>query len=174
MLCPKLNESRQFTSTFTGLTYLIRHHLTCKSTYVVYLITCQACSAQYTGKTTETMHKRHSGHRREIEDQSTPLGRHFAMCGYSNFSLQIIDCVKHGEEEAIMIVEGIWQNRLATFVQHGNINVRDELSATRSTAFSSFFDLWNSFWFWSVYLMNIIIFSYVSLMMRAVGSGNVR
>ena len=91
------------------------------------------------GKTTEAMHKRLSGHRREIEDQSTPLGRHFARCGYSNFSLQIIDCVKPGEEEAIMIVEGIWQNRLATFEQNGNINVRDELSTNhRSTAFNLF------------------------------------
>ena len=73
------------------------------------------------------MHKRHTGHRREIEDQSTPLGSHFAKSGYQNFSLQIIDCVKHGEDEAIQIVEGIWQNRLATFIQHGNINVRDKL-----------------------------------------------
>jgi hypothetical protein len=87
------------------------------------------------------MHKRHTGHRREIEDQSTPLGRHFAKCGYQNFSLQIIDCVRYGEDEAIQIVEGIWQNRLATFEQHGNINVRDELSRnTRSTALD-FFDL---------------------------------
>ena len=85
------------------------------------------------------MHKRHSGHRREIEDQSTPLGRHFARCGYQHFSLQIIDCVKHGEEEAIMIIEGIWQNRLATFEQHGNINVRDELARhNRSTALDFF------------------------------------
>ena len=61
MLCPKLKESRKFTNTFTGLSYNIRHNLTCKSTYVVYLITCQACSSQYTGKTTEAMHKRHSG-----------------------------------------------------------------------------------------------------------------
>ena len=134
-------DSLQVHSLGSHITYHIRHHLTCKSTYVVYLITCQACSAQYTGKTTETMHKRHSGHRREIEDQSTPLGRHFAMCGYSNFSLQIIDCVKHGEEEAIMIVEAIWQKRLATFIQHGNFNVWDDLSTTRSTAFSSLFDL---------------------------------
>jgi hypothetical protein len=37
-------------------------------------------------------------------------------------------CVKHGEEEAIMIIEGIWQNRLAMFEQHSNINVRDEMS----------------------------------------------
>ena len=122
MLCPKLKESRTFTITFKGLQYNIRHSLSCKSTFVVYLVTCKACSSQYTGKTTEAMHKRHTGHRREIEDQSTPLGRHFAKCGYQ-------------------IVEGIWQKRLATFEQHGNINVRDELSRNcRSTALD-FFDL---------------------------------
>ena len=87
------------------------------------------------------MHRRHSGHRREIEDESTPLGRHFGRCGYGNFSLQVIDCVKPGEDEAIFIVEGIWQNRLATLTQHGNINVRDEQTRnTRSTALT-FFDL---------------------------------
>ena len=46
-------------------------------------------------------------------------------CGYENVILQIIDCVKPGEEEAIMIVKGIWQNRLATFEQNGNINARN-------------------------------------------------
>ena len=93
------------------------------------------------GKTTEAMHKRHTGHRREIEEESTPLGRHFARCGYTNLGLQMIDCVKQGEDEAIFVVEGIWQNRLATFTQHGNINVRDEgIRNTRSTALT-FFDL---------------------------------
>ena len=104
LLCPRLQESRQFRSTFTGLTYFIRHHLTCKSSYVIYLVTCQTCSAQYVGKTTEPMHKRHTGHRWEIEVQSTPLGRHFARCGYNNLSLQINNCVKQGEDEAIYII----------------------------------------------------------------------
>jgi hypothetical protein len=85
------------------------------------------------------MHRRHSSHRREIEDQSTPLDRHFAWCGYTNFSVQIIDCVKPGEDEAIQIVEGIWQNRLSNFEQNGNINVMDELSTKyRSTALNVF------------------------------------
>ena len=44
MLCPRLHESKEFKSNFTGLTYRIRHHLTCKSSYVVYLVTCLACS----------------------------------------------------------------------------------------------------------------------------------
>ena len=87
------------------------------------------------------MHKQHTGHRRELEDESTPLGRHFARCGYASLGLQIIDCVKQGEDEAIFIVEGMWQNRLATFTQHGHINVRDEqIRNTRSTAIT-FLDL---------------------------------
>ena len=105
---------------------------------MVYLVTCLACLAQYVGKTTELRHKRH---RREIEEESTPLGRHFARCGYPNMSIQIIDCLKTGEHEAIYLVEGIWQNRLATFTQHGNINVISEQERnTRSTALT-FFDL---------------------------------
>ena len=59
---------------------------------------------------------------------SSELGRHFAQCGgVENMSLQIIDCVREGEEEALRYLEGIWQNRLATFVQNNNINLRDEM-----------------------------------------------
>ena len=43
-------------------------------------------------------------------------------------SVQIIDCVKDGEEEALRYLEGIWQNRLATFTNNeNNINIRDEM-----------------------------------------------
>ena len=71
-----------------------------------------------------------------IEIGSSELGRHFARCGYDNLSLQIIDCVKEGEDLALLHLEGVWQNRLATFQVHGNINIRDEM---RSTAHSLFF-----------------------------------
>ena len=43
-------------------------------------------------------------------------------------SVQIIDCVKKGEQDALRYLEGIWQNRLATFEQNnGNINIRNEI-----------------------------------------------
>ena len=73
------------------------------------------------------MHVRHTGHRQEIENRSTELGEHFHRCGYQNLSLQIIDCVKEGEDLALIQLEGVWQNRLATFQVHGNINIRNEL-----------------------------------------------
>ena len=124
--CPRLNESKRFTSTFTKRTYKIWHRFTCKSKFVVYLITCTRCQAQYVGKTITTMMERHSGHRREIEEVSTPLGRHFGRCGLNKFSLQIIAGVKEGEEEALNIAEGVWISRLATMDGQGGINSKDE------------------------------------------------
>ena len=75
------------------------------------------------------MHLRHGGHRQEVMNTSSELGRHFAQCGgITSMSVQMIDCVREGEEEALRYLEGIWQNKLATFMQNdGNINVRDEM-----------------------------------------------
>jgi hypothetical protein len=126
LCCPKILESTRFRSTFTGLDYKIRHRFTCKSSFVVYLVTCQACMAQYVGKTIESMHRRHNGHKEEIRSRTTPMGRHFNTCGLNNYSLQVIDCVRNQENEALLVLEGTWQNRLATFHQHGGMNVRDE------------------------------------------------
>ena len=77
------------------------------------------------------MHVRHGGHRQEIRQESSELGRHFARCGEENMSVQIIDCVKEGLLDALRYLEGIWQNRLATFEQNnGNINLRNEIKRT--------------------------------------------
>ena len=62
-----------------------------------------------------------------MENKTTELGEHFATCGMENLQLQIIDCVKVGEDMALIQLEGVWQNRLATFKAHGNINIRDEM-----------------------------------------------
>ena len=78
LLCNTLNESTYFKSNFTGLQYKMRHHLTCKSSYCVYLITCLQCAKQYTGSSTQAMHLRHGGHRQEVMNTSSELGRHFA------------------------------------------------------------------------------------------------
>ena len=79
------------------------------------------------------MNIRHGGHRQEIREEKSELGRHFARCGEDNLSIQLIDCVKHGAEDALRYVEGIWQKRLATFEENeGNINIRNELKRNPS------------------------------------------
>jgi hypothetical protein len=74
------------------------------------------------------MHVRHGGHRSEVENKTTGLGIHFATCGMENLQLQIIDCVRKGADLALRQLEGVWQNRLATFKAHGNINIRTEIN----------------------------------------------
>ena len=50
---------------------------------------------------------------------------YFAECGLEHLELQIIDCVKEGRDMALIQLEGVWQNRLATF--NNNNNIRNEL-----------------------------------------------
>ena len=102
------------------------YKLTCKSKFVVYLITCLKCRSQYVGATECTMMARHTQHRQEIHDLSTTLGRHFDKCGYGNLSLQIIACVKEGDLDALEKAEGFWQHNLATFIECGGLNTIDE------------------------------------------------
>ena len=79
---------------------------------------------------------RHGGHRQEVREESSPLGRHFARCGVEMMLIQIIDCVRTDltsddeSREALRYLEGVWQNRLATCTaEHGNINHVDEMTA---------------------------------------------
>ena len=42
-------------------------------------------------------------------------------------SIQIIDCVEQGEDEALSILEGYWQNILASFqANDASINISNE------------------------------------------------
>ena len=69
-----------------------------------------------------------SRHRTEIQESSTPICRHFAKCGITNLSLQIIAGVKQGKKEALRIAEGHWISRLCTLDTQGGINSLDERS----------------------------------------------
>ena len=114
-------------SSYTWKRYNIRHNLTCKFKYCVYLIKCKRCHKQYVGKSVNHMHTRYGGYRYEIDIETSELGVHFSKCGMEQLELQIIDCVKDGMDMALIQLEGVWQTRLATFKLHGNINVRNEL-----------------------------------------------
>jgi hypothetical protein len=54
-------------------------------------VTCtsEKCGRQYVGKTEQELRNRHYGHKKEIDTNSTPLGKHFAdKCGYESFQIQ--------------------------------------------------------------------------------------
>ena len=49
-------------------------------------------------------------------------GQHYGGphgCGYKNFSVQIIDKVEHGDEEALSECELYWAHQLRAYVENG-------------------------------------------------------
>ena len=97
--CPILKEGNRFISTNTGKSYMIEHHLTCDSSWVVYLGTCKGCKGQYVGKSTTKFKVRHSNHKQEVKRNYGGLGHHYGGvngCGYDQISIQIIEQVEVG------------------------------------------------------------------------------
>lgn len=60
------HNSTTFKSTNTGETFPIKQHLTCSSSYVIYLIECK-CGTQYVGRTTQQLSRRLNKHRENIK-----------------------------------------------------------------------------------------------------------
>ena len=125
--CELLIEGTKFKSMMSGKEYLFMPNVDCQVNFknlstlfvswfhldndtgflqsqtsnVVYLVTCRRCKKQYVGKTEQALKQRHYGHRREVELQSTPLGKHFAgECGYANWSMQVCICFCEGKISA--------------------------------------------------------------------------
>ena len=100
----------------------MKHHLTCDSSYIVYLGTCKKCGGQYVGKTTRKFKQRHSGHKQEVKRSYGGLGHHYggqSGCGYDSISMQIIDQVEAGDDDALAECELYWQHQLRCYVENG-------------------------------------------------------
>ena len=120
--CNLLIEGSLFRSKNTGRTYKIKQHLTCDSSYVIYLGSCSKCGGQYVGKTSQKFKRRHSGHKQEIKNAIGGLGHHYGPsngCCYDHLKMQIIEQVKQGDEAQLANREVYWQNQLRCFVQNG-------------------------------------------------------
>ena len=83
-----LKTASIFESSVTDHTYYMRHKLSCNSSFVIYLLSCKKCRDQYVGKTSRMMYIRHYEHKKK----GTSLRKHFDICNFENFELQIIDC----------------------------------------------------------------------------------
>ena len=78
-----MSETQYVYITSTGRHFEIRNRLTCKSTGVLYLITCNGCSEQYLGMTNDVLAKRFTVHRQQMNNpQYRKLGvsKHLKEC----------------------------------------------------------------------------------------------
>jgi hypothetical protein len=120
--CKVLQEGKTFESTNTRKRYKIHQHVNCQSTFIIYLGTCQKCSGQYVGKSTQPFTRRHSGHKQEVKNKIGGLGQHYGGvrgCGYENLKIMIIEQVEIGNHEVLGKREIYWQNQLRCFMENG-------------------------------------------------------
>ena len=122
VVCPVIEERRNFRSNNTGKVYQIRQHLDCDSDWVIYLCTCMKCGGQYVGKSKTPFKIRHSNHKQEIKKKIGGLGHHYGGsggCGYANFSVTIIEKVKLETMDFLAKRETFWQHQLRVYLENG-------------------------------------------------------
>ena len=125
VFCPKLEETKFFTSTATKKRYPIKQKVSCTSDWVIYLGTCSKCKGQYVGKSQTVMKLRHSNHKQEIKKVVGGLGHHYGGpggCGYENLTLTLIEQVEEKNMQFLAERELYWQHQLRVYIENGYRN----------------------------------------------------
>ena len=83
--------------TQTSHTHTIKQNITCKSTNVIYCVTCKKCSAQYIGETEQELHARQRGHLGDIRKNNPglPYVKHFRECGGDYYTITGIEKLRN-------------------------------------------------------------------------------
>jgi len=115
--CAWMKEGPNFVNSVTKRQYKFMTPATCTDEGLVYVVTCERCRKQFVGRAENTLREKNAEHRIDIETQGTLLGRHFGtVCGYENWSLQIID--KCPQRELARRAR-YWQEELTTMFPVG-------------------------------------------------------
>jgi len=117
--CNFITESKTFTSSYTKRIFKLYNSFTCKSTNLVYLITCLKCDKQYVGETGRSLSQRTTDHLSSIRlNKPTPIGLHFNLTGHSihHFSILPIQQIDNSTNPTVTrrTRELRWQNILHT------------------------------------------------------------
>ena len=118
--CKHLNCSKYFTSTKSGSTFTIRHHFSCTSSNLIYLITCKKCHKQYVGLTIKQLNTRINHHRTNILNHKPIYPcTHFNFSDHSleDMSVQAIDTLSDHCQDTLRELEKLeryWIKTLKT------------------------------------------------------------
>ena len=88
---------KEITITDTAQTFTIRQNITCKSSNVIYCLTCKKCRAQYIGETEQEIHARQRGHLADIKSNQPglPYVKHFRECGVENYTITGVEKLRN-------------------------------------------------------------------------------
>lgn len=132
--CPKLIQSKYFTSNVTNRKYEMINHtneiITCKSQNLVYLLTCEGCNIQYVGETTIALHERMNIHRTSKSGCEHFIEHFSDVCSGTSFSIQVIEKLSGDGYDELREVccemrdkrlerEDFWMKRLRAIYPYG-------------------------------------------------------
>ena len=130
--CSDMIVTKSIKSTVTQQSFQIMNHISCASSNVIYVLTCQQCQLQYVGQTTQPLRSRMNGHRSDIVNfKDKPVAHHFNQHGHSTFSVIGLERVRASPPETfrrrIDTAENRWIDKLRTIKPLG-INLIDILT----------------------------------------------
>ena len=118
-----LVQTDTFHSMVTSETFHIRHHMTCQTSNLVYLLFCNKCpNSQYVGETQNTLKQRFYLHRSNInQNTGTHVTRHFNQADHSLANLRCITIEKQKSDsrEQRLKREDFWKYKLKTIFPNG-------------------------------------------------------
>jgi hypothetical protein len=97
--CPNLNKTGEITSSVTGKNYRSMHNVSCRSSNLIYCITCKRCKKQYVGQTLLRLKSRFVHHYYTVDkkDQTKPVGKHFSLMnhrGTDDMEIHVLEFIK--------------------------------------------------------------------------------
>ena len=119
-------DTSTFTSNHYNKKFNVKGKVNCKSSNVVYLITCRKCEIQYVGETGRTLKDRMSDHRSAVKlKKNTPIGLHFNQDNHSLLDLKMtgIEIMQNNNEIDRKNKERFWQRTLGTEFPKGLNNL---------------------------------------------------
>ena len=120
----------EFTSHKTGQVFKMKFAASCKSSNIVYLISCRRCGHQYVGETGQQLHCRINSHRYDIRQRRTeesPVAKHFNSAGHTLADLTVVAIDQLHSHDACLrkIRESRWIRTLGTSHPFG-MNLRED------------------------------------------------
>jgi len=127
--CNYIIRSNAFQSSTNKTNFKLKSRFTCKSSNLVYLITCRCCNLQYVGQTGRTLADRIRDHLSNIRTKkSTPIALHFNLPNHSitDFAITAIEKIPEGINALNfrLLKECTWQNLLQTYYPLGINNLK--------------------------------------------------
>ena len=126
-VCNHVTDTESFSSSVTGETFKINHHLNCDDKCIIYLLTCNQCKKQYVGETTNKFRFRWNNYKcnsNKFDKKDTCMQEHlyghFKSPGHTGFlndvSVTLIDKTDGSDPKKR---ENYWMNILRTIEPHG-------------------------------------------------------